>query len=1126
MVGPWHEQWQLLLSSKGLAKEEPFPREPAGIKNRRGDAVAHLPGRTLVIEVQHSVITKAEVEARRHDYVDCHGTELIWVIDGSAPCRVHTLAANGTALLVFDDASAWKYDRFTGHAHVYMDCGGMIYRMRPGAVRSHMVHVPHGVPKAAFVDALCAGTHDALWPTEDPRQCTLYFNQRGAGCGKTYEAVQLLAGRDARFQHVRTFVYLTKVHSAKSVIYDEFRQQMGAGLLDVAIEAQDDMIEGRRVGKQYRVEFTRDTDGARIQVVIGTIDSFMYALGDVRNAGRQGGDFFRELRKSIIAGHKAYGRGGDVAYGGEKLTLDRECLVLVDEAQDLERSYVESLAAIMLSTSIDVYMIGDILQSIWSKDNVFTYLWDAAHELPGTHVEFSTGDNIVRRFHNAHFIAFVNAIVPFAKFGLPEVTGICPDGDACKYAPHASACPFRVFTQPKITPRTKDTVLEDFVQRGIIDKVRREVDAHGLLPEHFMFIFPFMDSNVLAYALETALDEFWIARFDDPQYQADVLAKDPYWGARIGDGRFYRHAVLHRSEESQPINLDTSVRATRLLTIHAAKGQGREVVFLLNVSEDALARFSGGERDLVYESLLHVAVTRQKLRLYVGLPKEDDDIRRRFEGAGASVDDSDHYAFCGDSTRVGEVAQYLQSNDAWSQRLHASCFAPRGLIEAVLAPEATSTTVPPGQPVRDIIEWGHHVVRAHVMRYMLIANIVNEGDGDWCQVLKVMDVIAKARVQPLVRASYYAELARIETLVREKIVAPDVVPILRFDSKRPDSKYHVYSDVLRDYVKHVQAKLRDSLKRRQLPALCPLEACVLVHVMDVTHHGRYAPFQIMELYDLLHSMDTTDLPPHDDHYHCLCGERLGGGAHAADSDTALRLCDSVTQHYAVLDAIRTMFRGFERHLREEVGDTSPIKYNIDHTITYRGRSESSKFKLFTSSVPVVATTKHTAVLFAMHPTLDQLNCRDVFTQALLNTYVARNDDGKANTERFMGKRVLVCVFTFTHALPVWLDLDRREDGDDDALVREGIQAALTHRYTRTNACLWTLYARLREEHAPDIGAALKQMIRRLDVYHAPTYARNLFAKAEEAWQDEDDEYVTSNATIQRWFDRKLMQWLA
>jgi hypothetical protein len=49
--------------------------------------------------------------------------------------------------------------------------------------------------------------------------------QRGAGCGKTYESIQLIRA-DSKFSEKSFLIYLTKQHSAKTVIKAEHDDQL------------------------------------------------------------------------------------------------------------------------------------------------------------------------------------------------------------------------------------------------------------------------------------------------------------------------------------------------------------------------------------------------------------------------------------------------------------------------------------------------------------------------------------------------------------------------------------------------------------------------------------------------------------------------------------------------------------------------------------------------------------------------------------------------------------------------------------------------------------------------------------------------------------------------------------
>jgi superfamily I DNA/RNA helicase len=103
-----------------------------------------------------------------------------------------------------------------------------------------------------------------------------------------------------------------------------------------------------------------------------------------------------------------------------------------------------------------------------------------------------------------------------------------------------------------------------------------------------------------------------------------------YWKNKINKNNYYKYVYLHKSDEGKSINLKESEHAKRILSIHSSKGNGCEVVFLLKISEAPLLKFSK-EKNIVYESLLHVGLTRQKRSLYIGLDIANDDITNRFD---------------------------------------------------------------------------------------------------------------------------------------------------------------------------------------------------------------------------------------------------------------------------------------------------------------------------------------------------------------------------------------------------------------------------------------------------------------------------------------------------------------
>lgn len=474
-----------------------------------------------------------------------------------------------------------------------------------------------------------------------PYNGTIYFNQRGAGCGKTYESIQLIQS-DTRFKNKNTFVYLTKMHSAREVIYNEFVDQFENKQL---FSKTFQIIEKNNIGKQYIIQFQNIQTQELCVAIIGTIDSFTYAIQNRNKITSKGEDFFMEIVRRIRTHSNdnpellLNKETRTIQYAQGTMPLTEKTLVVIDEGQDLEQTYIEAFQNIITFTGIDTYVIGDKLQSILSDNNLFTYL-EQINETNSANIRLvkDVGKNIVKRFHCQHFQTIVNHVIQYDKYGLEPITGIC-DG-RCKFE-HSVDNPLTINTHfPNLYIDTPEWI-QDTIKHILID-MEQKANLHHYLPNNFCFIFPVVNwKNAFIPYLIIAIQNFWIRRFiKTSTFTPELLSQlenNPYWSNlyenQEKDDSDYVHCIRHRSEPGKTINLAESVNATRIMSIHASKGTGCECVYLLGLSEQILSMFTQGNNDsIVYESLLHVGLTRQKKYLYVGYNgKTDDDITRRFK---------------------------------------------------------------------------------------------------------------------------------------------------------------------------------------------------------------------------------------------------------------------------------------------------------------------------------------------------------------------------------------------------------------------------------------------------------------------------------------------------------------
>lgn len=530
-----------------------------------------------------------------------------------------------------------------------------------------------------------------IWSEEEIPQCILYHNQHGAGCGKTYESIQLM-DKNEKFKHKNIFIYLTKAHTVKDVIYNELLKQYNRGTLN-NLEIPE---EGYNIsGKQYKINYNNKETENECKIIIGTIDSFMYAIG---NKDTKDKDYFNGIVKSIKNGYVKTEKNGSIKYSQENIKLNKKCLIIIDEAQDLGPEYIEAICSIMRNTYIDAYIIGDKLQSIWDDHNIHTFL--ECNDLPHITIEKSDGKNHVMRFHNDQFKDFVNDIVDFDKYNLPHITQIC-NNQTCKYQHENNIKLYNIFQIPSL--RSDDTETQEKMDK-LIKKIIYYMDNE------------IIKYNYLANRLEAKIQEFWMEKFNDKNYQNNVLVNNKYWKKRINKNKAYKYIFLHKSDEEKSIDLRESENATRILSIHASKGNGCKVVFLFGLNQKALQIFSKDKCNLQYDSLLHVALTRQKKSLYIGIENINDDIAQKFE------------KYIEIDNELKPDLNDIKKSIKYNKIIDFSCNSDNlflNIYDKYLSSSELVNILQDNQDNKNIIEWGHHIIRYCVFYYYLEFNIIN-----------------------------------------------------------------------------------------------------------------------------------------------------------------------------------------------------------------------------------------------------------------------------------------------------------------------------------------------------------------------------------------------------------------
>lgn len=320
------------------------------------------------------------------------------------------------------------------------------------------------------------------------------------------------------------------------------------------------------------------------KIIIATIDSFIFALG---NGSKTGIDKFMTMVNSIIDDDFECEKSGYIGYAGG-ITLNKKMLLVGDEMQDLEENYVKAILKICRDRYVDFYMVADILQSIKTENNSFTFL--SKTELLNTiKLIKPKSENNVMMFGSEKLINFVNDVIPFEKYGLPHIEKHVDNKDNGKKSN------MTIFYGKTIYATDKDKCSINNEVQHIMNYYKEEVEKNKMKPNDFLIVTPFTKKNPLVEALYLKIREFWKQHYESEEYT--------------------QYSVFHKSEDGSTIDLVESDNATRIVSIHTSKGDGRNVIFIIGLTEDALKKYSEESNNLVYDSLLHVALTRMKKKI-------------------------------------------------------------------------------------------------------------------------------------------------------------------------------------------------------------------------------------------------------------------------------------------------------------------------------------------------------------------------------------------------------------------------------------------------------------------------------------------------------------------------------
>ena len=659
---------------------------------------------------------------------------------------------------------------------IVIDVDGQLWHIHTADVRQEMLHV--GPPLDA--DELVARFEaDQGLCTPARRQSRITVMQDPPGSGKTYRLVRL-----PLFPDYESYLIITKPHSAKEVVHREFLEQLRASphaqLLD----------EGQHAGSYWKQLRVFDKT---VLLLFLTGDALFAKLAP-RAERPELLDLFEGICATIAQHGVRTGRRGAVIVKDRPVFLCAKTLVVMDEATKFSLPYAKALGQLVFTCNSDAVIAGDMLQSIESTDNVLAYALSAADPFPGSELVVQKGNQIRRC--GPRLVALIRDAVPWQRFGLP-----LPEAADIGQAEGT-------FELQLLTGLQSDRV------ESVVQRLHQLILELQLLPSDLLCVFLFVGHNPFADALRDALDELWRQLLEEPSYRSMLLESRTeaasffdLYDAKVAAGDYVWFAILHRSD-GLPINTALSEAATRMVSVHAAQGDGRRVVFTFNLSEAGILQcFTHGQKNLSYYSFINVALSRAKELLVVWADRYDDVLRRLLPHAPALR---------------GHLLPKLHIPDAFqAQSIHFPLDASAQQLLPLLQ-SADRTLV------------NDHELLSATTQLLLLLRIFSDGSR---QMYAILSRLAHA---PIVRFTNHREY-------RHCLAKRQDVPLLCYS--RPE--FNRICDDIQERLRQQQGRLRHALESRDTSPLLQSsqDVLVVIYALECLERGQQLTLRMDALYD-------------------------------------------------------------------------------------------------------------------------------------------------------------------------------------------------------------------------------------------------------------------------------------
>ena len=487
-----------------------------------------------------------------------------------------------------------------------------------------------------------------------------------------------------------------------------------------------------------------------------------------------------------------------------------------------------------------------------------------------------------------------------------------------------------------------------------------------------------------------------------------------FWKDRYDEKKYVKYSVFHKSVIGSSIDLSESDKATRIVSIHSSKGDGRPVVFVVGVSESALKIFSGSSDNLVFDSLLHVALTRMKEKLYFRYEPNGDLIHRHltsYQTKIKTVHDIKPYLNIYANMRTPNLLKY-NVEDTFQK------------CNDLIITQAKLPTLDKKHEEKQLIDMKHHNTRYSVFYMQLVLQIITYYNRTYWNtrmkqpIYQILKQISKEwEIVNFDTLSSYWEILNVD---KKKFKDTKILPLREYRGN--NQEYRTYYKKLINYIDASLSNIQKILDGDNNVEWEYMQSIVLYHLFDVHEKQQYTQLPITDVYDIIYEDEIS---------------------------TKDKKAEYLKSHYKKIELIESMFEKFSVKFNN-------LTFLVSHPVEFNGRTED--FAVYSKLDLLAYNDKHVIICY-VKPQFNMLNYNETLLKSVFDTFIIKNcrkyaKDSKEvtyNYNNFNGKQIHSCVFTFdnnnTPYLMEWINSATGNDlveSNNDLLLGMIKNNILTH----------------------------------------------------------------------------------